>query len=195
MASTTNTRTRGELELAGPPPISGRIDSTRETRALAAAHWLMSAATSANEARHEWAKYGVALLRCGGVFTAVRIAANYVHAVAGSEDPDTVASFLSNSLHGGPVFYDPRGLHFYALTPASAARQWDIPDAECFGRDSFLGVPALSRIGPDHSYDAYWVVPMDGPGALCSVGDVASLVFYGRQAAAKQAAKEAKVHE
>ncbi|MET9322022.1 hypothetical protein ABZX75_17775 [Streptomyces sp. NPDC003038] len=197
MASTTNTRDRSELE--PPPPISGRVSSTRGTRQLAVAQWLMSAATSREEARHEWATYGMALLRCGTLFTAVRIPAAYMHAAAEAEAPDTVASFLTGALDGGPVFYDPRGRHFYALVPASTARLWDVPFAECFGRDSFLGVPAINRVGPDGTHDAYWVVPMDGPGDLCAADDVADLVLYGRQAAAKaqakEAAKEPKAHE
>ncbi|MFJ4870037.1 hypothetical protein [Streptomyces sp. NPDC088757] len=151
-------------------------------RELGAATWLLVAAKDAREARHEWATYGVALLRCGSLFSAVRMPAELVHAAVGTDERADVATFLEAVLEGGPVIHDAGGRQFYALTPASTARYWRTAGTECLGTDSFLGVPATDVTEPDPRCSAYWVVPMNGPGALCVPGAVARLVGIGRDA-------------
>ncbi|MFC8584691.1 hypothetical protein ACFUGD_09075 [Streptomyces sp. NPDC057217] len=163
-----------------------QIVHLRRERELAAATWLLLAARDAKAARHEWATYGAALLRCGTLFSAVRMPAELVHAAADTEDRYEVAHFLEVVLDGGPVIHDAGGRQFYALTPASAARYWRAPGTECLGTDSFLGVPATDLKQPDPRCSAYWAVPMDGPAALCVPGSVARLIGIGRDALDRQ---------
>ncbi|MEV6164384.1 hypothetical protein AB0L71_21090 [Streptomyces sp. NPDC052052] len=157
---------------------------TRKDRESVVGDWLLGAAPDLDEARTEWATTGIALLRCGGAFTAVRIQADIVQAAAGTEDPERVDAFLAEALHGGPVFIDRSSRRYYALVPASTSRlpQWAgcaVPGAECLGSGCFLGVPCLQRTEPEESR-CYWCVPMSGPGALCSPDAVSQLVAYGR---------------
>ncbi|MFF4179746.1 hypothetical protein [Streptomyces sp. NPDC001750] len=152
---------------------------SRRDRELAVSHWLLSAAPDLGEARAQWAKTGIALLRCGGVFTAVRIEADIVQAAAGTEDPERIGVYLKRCLQGGPVFIDTSSRRYYVLVPAST--QWVgrvVPGVECLGPGCFLGVPHPQRTEPDLSR-SYWCVPMDGPGALCSPDAVSQLVAYG----------------
>jgi hypothetical protein len=148
----------------------------------AVAHWLLSAATDMREARDQWVSKGIALLRCGVVFTAVRIQADIVRAAAGTEDPEHIGVYLKEVLRGGPVFIDTSSQRYYVLVPASMSRlpQWagSVPGAECLGPGCFLGVPNPQRTEPDLSR-SYWCVPMDGPGVLCSPDAVSLLVAYG----------------
>ncbi|MFI9755806.1 hypothetical protein [Streptomyces collinus] len=51
---------------------------------MASGHWLLVAAEDWNKARDEWAHGRVTLLRCGGIFAAVRLPADLGHAAAGS---------------------------------------------------------------------------------------------------------------
>lgn len=169
-----------------PRPVEsqpGALVHTRADRNLAAGHWLLSAAEDMQRARNEWADSGIALLRCGTLFTAVRLAAGLVHAAAGTEDLRAVDAYLAEALLGGPAFVDTRWWRYYALVPASTARlpQWQhqAPDAECLGRHSFLGVPDLTRTDPDDG-SSYWCVPMDGPGLLGDPDTVAQLLKAGR---------------
>ncbi|GAB2968552.1 hypothetical protein GCM10023080_034350 [Streptomyces pseudoechinosporeus] len=153
---------------------------TSADRELATAHWLLASADSHDEARAQWHKHGLTLLRCGTLFSAVRIPARLVHAAAGSEDPATVDAFLARALHGGPVICDPRGRHYYALVPASTAVRWRQPGAECLGRDTYLGVPRPDAVGLDHrAWSSYWSVPMPSAAELCTPAAVAQLVAVG----------------
>lgn len=163
---------------SGPLLRAVHHDARRGCRA-AAERWLLNAATNPAHARTEWAVHGVALLRCGRVFTAVRIPARYVHAAAGTDSPAEVAEFLVRALGGG-VFVDPRHSLYYAVTTASTARYWRCPGVECFGPETYLGVPAVSRTKP--APGPYWAVPLDGPGALCGGIAVERLVIDGREA-------------
>ena len=79
---------------------------TRFERQLAVGHWLLAAAPDIKEARKEWAVDGIALLRCGGIFSAIRVPAEVVHAAAGTEELHQVNAYLSAALMGGPVFVD-----------------------------------------------------------------------------------------
>lgn len=166
-------------------------------RELAVSHWLLSAAPDIREARNQWVTKGIALLRCGVVFAAVRIQAEIVQAAAGTEDPKHTDAYLQEALQGGPVFIDTSSQRYYALVPASTTRmpQWAtaVPGAECLGPGCFLGVPSPQRTDPSSSR-SYWCVPMDGPGVLCSPDAVALLVAYGnhQRSAAQPLAIKAK---
>ncbi|MFE7330767.1 hypothetical protein ACFU8W_38670 [Streptomyces sp. NPDC057565] len=156
---------------------------SRQERELAVGHWLLTAAPDMNEARDQWATRGIALLRCGGTFAAIRIPAGIVQAAAGTEDPKRIGVYLDEAVHG-PVFIDMSSQRYYALVPASTSRlpQWadrQVPEAECLGSGCFLGVPRPQRTEPE-MFRSYWCVPMDGPGALCSPDAVSQLVTYGR---------------
>ncbi|MFF8612671.1 hypothetical protein [Streptomyces sp. NPDC015350] len=166
-------------------------------RRLAATHWLLSAAPDMQEARAQWATEGITLLRCGAVFTAVRIRADIVQAAADAEDPERVDAYLKEVLRGGPVFIDTSSQRYYVLVPASMSRlpHWagPVPGAECLGPGCFLGVPNPQRTEPELS-GSYWCAPMDGPGALCSPNAVALLVAYGshRRSVRQRRAMKAK---
>lgn len=163
-----------------PSPEPGVLVHTRADRELATAHWLLAAADNRDQAHMEWAKQGIALLRCGTLFSAVRIPARLVHAIADSTDHAAVDAFLADALHGAPVICDPRGRHYYALVPASTAVKWRHPAAECLGRDTYLGVPRLDAVGLDsRAWASYWSVPMSSAAELCSPEAVAQLVVLG----------------
>ncbi|MFD4644798.1 hypothetical protein [Streptomyces sp. NPDC058441] len=176
-------------------PSTGVLVHSARDRELASAHWLLSAALAIKEARREWAENGITVLRCGGLFTAIRISASIVHAAAGTEDPVAVSHYLARVLRG-PVFADQASRRFYALVPASTQRlsPWHgttVPEAECLGANCFVGVPRPGRDDP-REFRCHWVVPMDGPADLCSPHAVTQLLNYGRfrLAAAESAADE-----
>ena len=153
---------------------------TRAERDQAVEDWLRAAAHDITKARDEWRTMGVALLRCGGIFAAVGIPAELVHAAAGSDEPDAVDAFLRDALHGGPVFTGAYWRTYYALVPASTARHWRCREAECHGVGSYIGVPRPGRTrGEVARWHSYWCVPMDSPGELCEPDVVAELVAAG----------------
>jgi len=147
-------------------------------RQSACADWLLGVAAAIEQARADWSNDGVALFRCGALFTAVRIPADIVHAAAGSSAPDDVADALSAL--GGPVFFHPRGERFYALTDPQASWSPSL-DAEALAPDTYIGVPALDRTEPDEELSAYWAVPLVDPGELCDAGAVVKLAAVGRE--------------
>jgi len=145
-------------------------------------HWLLSAAKEERTARQQWAEHGIALLSCGGIFSAVRIPGDLVRAAAGATRTEEVNAYLRQALNGGPVFVDTYSNLYYALVPSSTARCWnvrDLPGVECLGRDHYLGVPATDRTEPGGR--SYWCVPMDSPGALCEPAAVVELVNNGQR--------------
>ncbi|WP_228915872.1 hypothetical protein [Streptomyces sp. DH20] len=165
-------------------------------RRLAAGQWLSAAhITSAAEARREWRKTGMTLLRLGGIFSAVRIPLRVALAPVGFDRPSREADeFLSFALEDGPVICDPAGRRYYALVPASmpttwhvAAAEWREDEVDCLGRDVYLGVPRLDRttLQPG-SLDSYWSVPMPSAGALCTPLAVARLIAAGKHALAEE---------
>ncbi|WP_433917049.1 hypothetical protein [Streptomyces sp. NBC_01744] len=169
---------------------------TRHERQLAVSHWLLAAAQDMKEARKEWAVAGIALLRCGGIFSAIRVPAEVVHAAAGTDELHQVNAYLSAALMGGPVFVDVASRRYYVLVPASAAHQdvWKsrlVPEVECLGSGCFLGVPSPNATAPSEAR-SYWCVPMDSPGELCVPQAVSQLVMAGRyqRAAAERGAGE-----
>lgn len=187
--------TNGDMEAAATDPVAllppspepGVLVHTAADRELATAHWLLAAADNHDEARRQWHKQGLTLLRCGTLFAAVRIPARLVHAAARSEDHAAVDAFLADALHGGPVICDPRGRHYYALVPASTATRWRHPLAECLGRDTYLGVPRLDALGLNaQAWASYWSVPMSSAADLCSPEAVSQLVVLGVFRAAEE---------
>lgn len=165
-------------------------------RAAGARTWLLCSVQpeGRDRARRQWEDGGVALLRCGGVFAAVRIRGSLVRAAAGvdeSAEKEKIDAFLEGALLGGPVFVDTHSGHYYALVPPGGEqrREWDgrrhAPHAEYLGRDAYLGVPRPDFTEPDHNW-CYWSVPMDADRDLCSVESVSQLVTVGRQRLATQ---------
>lgn len=156
--------------------------TTRAERALAAEQWLLTAAPDPDRARQEWHFGGVALLRCGSIFGAIRISASLVHAAARIDDLAEVDQYLAKALLGGPVFMDQESGRYYALVGISTGRRpvWKRArdDAEYLGQSHYLGVPALSATDPAHR--SYWCVPMDSAGILTVADAVSQLVDTGR---------------
>jgi hypothetical protein len=156
-------------------------------RRLATEHWLLSAHPSPGRARVEWHEHGVTAVRCGGLFSAVRLPGDLVQAAAASKRPDDIDDTLAELLSGGPVICDTRGPRYYALVPASvsrswtdAVRDWQQAGIACLGVGTYLGVPRLDLV-PSRPPRAvsYWSVPMESPGALCRPFAVARLIAYG----------------
>lgn len=174
-------------------PAGVMLVHARQTREAAVRSWLMLSAASYERVRDDWEVSGVALLRCGALFAAVRIEADLIHAAAESDDPRAVNQFLAEALRGGPVFVDQHSRHYYALVPASTPRrpEWQDrrhPGAECLGRESYLGVPRPEFTNDGWSF-SYWCVPMDGPGDLCGPDAVSQLVSYARHRAVLEEAR------
>ncbi|MBT2395348.1 hypothetical protein [Streptomyces sp. ISL-100] len=162
------------------PPLGthGVLVHTRQAQELAVGHWLLTATNDRRTARVERETSGIALLRCGSIFSAIRIPAAVVRAAAGTDDTEAVDAYLCEALQDGPVFADAYSRRYYALVPASTALRWDVPNTECLGVNCFVGVPSPKLTDP--AYPSYWSVPMNGPGALCTPGAVSQLVLYGR---------------
>lgn len=153
--------------------------TTRAERALAVEHWLLQAAPDVPTARREWEATGMALLRCGGLFTAVRIPGAIVRAAAGTDEPPRVDVFLTEVLHGGPVFTVAGLDRYYALVGAAALCDWDASGTERLPRGIRLGVPAVSLTEYVPGV-GYWAVPMDSPAELCMAADLADMIAHGR---------------
>ncbi|MFE7277480.1 hypothetical protein [Streptomyces sp. NPDC057623] len=165
----------------GAQPVA--LIQTRADRHLAAGQWLLSAAEDTQRARKEWADDGIALLRCGTLFTAVRLAVGLVYAAADSDDLRDVDAYLRQALLGGPVFADTRWGLYYALVPEGTDRlpPWSHrhKDAECLGPNAYLGVPEPTRTDPGVGF-SYWCVPPQDPETLCRPEAVAQLLKDGR---------------
>lgn len=155
-------------------------------RQLSVSEWLLAAAAvDIKHARVDWADRGIALMRCGSIFAAVRIPAEMVHAAAGAEDRDRIDIFLGEVLEGGPVFIDASSQRYYVLVHVSTEGFLDeigalAPDVEWLGSGTYLGVPDPMR-HTQGGIRSYWCVPMYGPGVLCSPNAVARLIALGRR--------------
>lgn len=150
--------------------------TTRSERRLAVEHWLLAATSDRKQARQEWCRDGVALLRCGGVFTAVRVPVELVEAAAGTEDRRQMSQYLNEALWGGPAFIDERSRQVYFLVPPSAYNGWRLPHSDCLSADTYLRVPYP---GAEQGL-TYWLVEMDGPSMLCTTDAVKHLVMHAR---------------
>ncbi|MEU3510819.1 hypothetical protein ABZ733_23560 [Streptomyces longwoodensis] len=159
------------------------VETARE-RAIAAKTWLMLAADNQAQALSEWQYATIALLRLGGLFAAVRVRRDVVHAATETDDPQQVSDILAAVLDG-PAFIDQLNGNYYVLVPVSTGERAEWRDrrfagyGEYLGRDSFLGVPRPDMTDPSRSF-CHWVVPMCGPGDLCSPDNVAVLMTAGR---------------
>ncbi|TFV29708.1 hypothetical protein E4K10_49460 [Streptomyces sp. T1317-0309] len=131
----------------------------------------------------DWKQSGVALLRCGPLFCAVRISAQLVHAAAGATDPNEVDAYLAACFPRRPGVHGPDLHRYYALVRGDVAggHRWKghEPHAVGLSAASFLGVPDPACVYP---YDraSYWCVPVKEPGALCTPSAVEQLIVHGR---------------
>lgn len=143
--------------------------------------WLASAHPSPGTVRDEWGSAAkVALIPLGQGFEAVRILEGVVHAVARSDEPSAVGTWLARRL-GGPVIHDPGFRRYYALVPPGTAGAWPARGAECLSEGTYLGVPRPDRTELDEfTLASYWSVPVARPGHLCRTADVKELVILGR---------------
>jgi hypothetical protein len=178
---------RTDLVPVPAPALDGRTGGVTfvpaPERQLAVNTWLILSAEDRDKALDEWSTGGVALLRCGGLFGAVRIERRLVEATAGTEDPHEIDYFLARAL-GGPVFMDQHQAHYYVLVPPSVGRrdEWAKrrhPRAEYLGTGTLLGVPRAELTDADEG-GSYWSVPMDGPGDLCPPEHLSQLVTLGQ---------------
>lgn len=158
-----------------------------EERAAAVGTWLLMAAQDVSLARAEWINDGGALLQCGTQFAAVCLPGWIVHAAAGTNDPVKVSGFFAEALEGGGIFYEARQRRYYALTPASAEKDWQVQSTVIFGRHASLVVPSPALAVPGEGL-MYWSLPMNGPGDLCMAGDLAMVADIGRARAAEREA-------
>lgn len=145
---------------------------------MAGGHWLLSAAPTPSQARAEWADSGAAWLRPGALFTAITIQAGLIHRAVGKPAPEQSAPALAGALDG-PVFYRLNEFGpdagYTVLVPASAARIWRVPGTVVLPAAALLLVPAPGRC--EAAADTpWWVVPLDGPGTLCTPTLLASLL-------------------
>ncbi len=135
------------------------------------------------QAQHEWAKRGVALLPLGARFSVVRLPERLVHAALGTSDPATVAAELPERL-GGAIIHDTYsyGHPYYPLIQWHAGIAWDGgADAPCLGEGTYMGIPHIRRTaGPG----TYWLAPPRREGDLCRADAVQELVQRARAAAA-----------
>ncbi|WP_051854724.1 hypothetical protein [Streptomyces sp. NRRL B-1347] len=158
------------------------IGAAAGANAQSAETWLLRSAPEADRAMLEWHRGGIALLRCGQEFAAVRMAGALVEAAVGSKDLAQAAAYLCGALRG-PVFMDLYPPRYYALVPPSTAPrpEWRVGRqfVELLGGDTFLGVPRVDRVQPEGVH-SYWCVPVDRSRGLCSVTGLDQLVARGR---------------
>ncbi|MGW0826657.1 hypothetical protein [Streptomyces sp. NPDC002845] len=168
---------------------AGVLVHSRKDREIAVGTWLLAAVQDMKQARTEWQESGIALLRCGGLFGAIRVSADLVRAAAGTDNTREIDAFLAEALLGGPVFLDLYAQRYYVLVPVSAGKQdtWAArrdPEVEFLGRGCFLGVPRPDSTEPE-GVRSYWCVPMDGPGNLAVPDAVSQLLAVARFRRAK----------
>lgn len=157
--------------------------TTRTERRMASGHWLLASASSFRDAVAEWKDCGETWLRPGALFSAVTIPAPIVHTAIGGQTPQSCAPRLRDALEG-PLIFDPSAFRaeggYTALLPASVFRVWDVPSAMRHPPRALLLVPAPGRCEPVEDRP-WWVVPLEGPGLLCSPTLLASLASLGRR--------------
>ncbi|MEV8523239.1 hypothetical protein AB0451_03625 [Streptomyces sp. NPDC052000] len=149
--------------------------TTAEREAVAT--WLADSLNQPGDARRQWTDGHVALLALGRRFSAVRLTAELVYAVAIIEDMAMATTVLH--MMGGPVIHDPRNRRFYALVPSSPPGQSLGPYATYLGLGNYVGVPRVGDTEPNEAHASYWAVPMKAPGALCDPIRLNSMVKAG----------------
>ncbi|MET8978583.1 hypothetical protein ABZX85_23485 [Streptomyces sp. NPDC004539] len=160
-------------------PRHDRPDEIRE--------WLASAHYDPMTPGREWAEdLGVAMLPLGPVMCAVRIPARMVHAVAGTDEAETVADCLTQALRG-PVIYDPltarQGYPYYALVPYRFLAEPFPAGTMYLGKGVWLGVPDLTRTGPR---GVHWAVLPRFRNDLCSLDLVHGFILHAAAKAGDQ---------
>lgn len=167
--------------------VEGHVTTLPE-RQLAVTHWLLSSVKDRDRVRAQWQEPGgIALLPCGGLFSAVRVPAHLVWATAGTQELEKVDTFLRRWFDGGAATMDLHGLLYYFLVPASTAWRWSerqFPGVACLGRDTYLGMPAVQLTEPKGS--GYWCVPMESSGDLCYTDELEDLIRIGRAARSEE---------
>lgn len=144
------------------------------------ADWLAAADPNPHGVKEGWLNDvgGIALVRLGTLFDAVRVPENLVHLVTGSDKPEAVRERLTTYLPGGAVLRAPSPGCYYCLVEPGTTTWWPSPAAECLGDGAYLGVPHPDRSTPN-VVDSYWISPLSRPGGVCSAGSVLSLVAAG----------------
>lgn len=154
---------------------------------LAFDRWLAEAQDGPAFALREWEDRGVALLPCGGRFSAVKLPARLTHAACGTDLTEILRADLSGQLTG-PVICDAYGSHYYALVESVPRHKWQHQAAAPYlGVGTYLGVPATHRVKPPGSF---WAVLPHTAGDLCSLTSVAALVGLGQQVMAAAEAEQ-----
>lgn len=167
-------------------PVEGRVVTTAERR-LAVEHWLLMATDDWQRARQEWRQDGVALLRCGDKFCAIRVPLDVAEAAAGCAVPAEVDAYLSGALPGAPVIRSQLGKWLFVLCEASTVTAWTAPGTEYLGDGHQLGVPHPDIVRHPGGTGAYWAVPMSGPGVLGNGATLSRLISHGRRRLAQMA--------
>lgn len=183
-----------ECDEMGVPEDGGGFEHRREDREADVRSWLLRSADCAAAARKEWEESGIALLRVGVHFSAVRVSADLVHAVASTDEPTQAGKFLDHALHGGSVFVDQHRRSYYVLVPPSGAIRYFgrrfAPAVEALGANVYIGVPRPEFNSPEDHF-SHWVVPIDGPGDLCPDEALWQLVVQGAHLLAASEANDA----
>ncbi|MFF3749879.1 hypothetical protein ACFYYH_05355 [Streptomyces sp. NPDC002018] len=151
---------------------------TTHTTERAIMRWLLSSTHVPDIARADWADGRPAILRTGGAYDAVRMPRELVLAAVGRTEPDEVNAVLADVL-GGPVICQP-GSWYYALVPTGTCETWRSPLAVVRGSGGWLGIPRTDRTEPT-AVAAYWAVPVETVGRLCSADAVADLLDAGHR--------------
>jgi len=168
------------------PSQSGR--PATDTKAIVS--WLAGGHPNGDQAREEWEARGIALMPLGRAYSAVRLPARLVHALAGTVDRHESDAFIAQALRG-PVIADRAGVRYYALVaprvppnygPHVGAR-WAELGVEILGAGTHMGVPRHGiTFDPEVPLRSYWVVPMRSAGQLCDPVLVVQLIAAARDA-------------
>ncbi len=177
-----------------PMPLMPQSDRPA-TDAEAIVSWLARGHTAPGQAVQEWRERGIALMPLGRAYSAVRIPADLVHAVAGVADRRKADEFIAEALCG-PVIADRAGVRYYALVspkvPPNYAPHvgegWSALGVAILGAGTDMGVPRHGiRFDPAMPLRSYWAVPVTSAGQLCDPARVVRLIAAARDAIAERA--------
>ncbi|MEV8568129.1 hypothetical protein AB0436_21550 [Streptomyces sp. NPDC051322] len=112
-----------------------------------------------------------------------------MHAAVDSDEPDVVSSVLAAALDG-PVICDQSSHRYYVLVPPRTTATWAVPNTECLGAPTWLGVPRMGENGPGCRRVTYWSVPMVTAGQLCGPLRLSQLIRVGQFRVARQMADQ-----
>jgi hypothetical protein len=172
--------TRSTTTSATTPPRPG--PEVAQERRMAVANWLLSAAIDPDRAGQEWPHVGTVLLRCGALFTVVRMPGRLVDAAAGTSSPEGLSLHLRELVDGGGVWTDRCSRAVYFLVPFGAIGTWSVPGTECLDERYVVGVPWPGREPDRGDRRSYWLAEMAGPGVLCPPEAVADVAHRGTAA-------------